>query len=198
MLIHAKYPGCGKTESVKRYCKARNKKFAVVGQFWQITLRLREWAEYVGSFHHAFGMSSQRGSNNKKTKMLCESKYDIVLIDKIYVAEIESLSHVKRMDGITIATGDVDQLQPVNNANTNYTGDGKVYMKEVLDEMFPNQLMLTEIKRARCLKHQKIDSLKSIKNCDKCILERQEYAKLFIVSKKMWMILILTSQVNLK
>ena len=96
-----------------------------------------------------FGISAE---DNKFMHRFNASEYDTIVFDEIFFNSVKVLTRVlhyvnKNKDKIIIATGDTQQLPPVE-ASTNQF-DYKHYLNFCADQIFPNQIFLEDIKRIK-------------------------------------------------
>ena len=81
-----------------------------------------------------------------------DSSYDVIIFDELYFSSIDMLARIKRYaelnpDKIILGTGDKDQLEPVEKLTNNK--DSIAYMEHCILTIFPNYIVLKEIKRLK-------------------------------------------------
>ena len=94
-----------------------------------------------------FGISEEE---QKFMKKFDASEYDTIVFDEIFFNNVKVLSkilnYVKRnTDKIIIATGDTQQLAPVEVITNQY--DYKYYLNFCADQIFPNQIFLEDVSK---------------------------------------------------
>jgi hypothetical protein len=110
-------------------------------------------------------------------------KYDIVMVDEIDMTPIPTMTKLMRAveQGLIkqmIVTGDVQQLEAINNYINNIKSQ-EVYYDNIKTLYFPTELRLREIKRARCHKHQVHYDLPTIRDCPDCLHERTTARRIY-------------------
>jgi hypothetical protein len=95
----------------------------------------------------------------EKTKPFDYSEFDVFVFDEIYCNDIQVLNRIKRFidnnkDKIIIATGDSEQLKPVNDI-TNQDIDYDDYMDSVMSQLFKNDIFLKINKRFKNVEDMK-------------------------------------------
>ncbi len=90
----------------------------------------------------------------EETKMLKfdDSAYNVIIFDELYFSNVAMLGHIKRYtesnpDKIILGTGDKDQLEPMGDMTNNK--DLVSYMEHCILTIFPNYIILKEIKRLK-------------------------------------------------
>lgn len=143
ILIKSSLPGCGKTESVKRFSK--NTLF--VCPFNELALELKKEGYHSVTAHSLLKICGFAGKNEElKEKAYDVSKYDTICFDEIFLHNSFILKKIdqwidKHPEIRFIATGDLLQNDPIGdpNENTNYNS--------IINMVFPNQITLTVNKR---------------------------------------------------
>ena len=85
-------------------------------------------------------------------KLFDDSDFDTIVFDEIFFNNIFFLTKIKKyvtehLDKIIIATGDTNQLPPVEEVTNQM--DPKYYLNLCVDQIFNNQLYLQDIKRIK-------------------------------------------------
>ena len=80
------------------------------------------------------------------------SKYDVIVFDEVYFANISMLAKIKRYsesnpNKIMLATGDTNQLETIDLVSNQI--DYETYTDHCINTIFPNGVMLHESKRLR-------------------------------------------------
>ena len=93
-----------------------------------------------------------------------DSRYDVIVFDEIYFANVRMLAKIKRYSEnnpgkIILATGDTNQLETIDLVSDQI--DYETYMDHCIDTVFPNNVMLHENKRLRTQADK--DTLKQLK-----------------------------------
>jgi hypothetical protein len=81
-----------------------------------------------------------------------DSKYDVIVFDEVYFANISMLAKIKRYSEsnpskIMLATGDTNQLETIDLVSNQI--DYEIYTDHCINTIFPNSVMLHENKRLR-------------------------------------------------
>ena len=81
-----------------------------------------------------------------------DSKYDVIVFDEVYFANISMLAKIKRYsesnpNKIMLATGDTNQLETIDLVSNQI--DYEIYTDHCINTIFPNGVMLHENKRLR-------------------------------------------------
>ena len=100
-----------------------------------------------------------------KMKTFDHSEFNVFVFDEIYCNDIHVLNRIKKFidtntDKIIIATGDSEQLKPVNEM-TNQDIDYDTYMDSIMSQLFKNEIILKINKRFK--NKEDMDRLEEIK-----------------------------------
>lgn len=147
LLIRARYAGSGKSY-ICEFMRDLGHKVLFVCPTNELAEKYGEDGITINRFF-GFGISAE---DNKFMHRFNASEYDTIVFDEIFFNSVKVLTRVlhyvnKNKDKIIIATGDTQQLPPVE-ASTNQF-DYKHYLNFCADQIFPNQIFLEDIKRIK-------------------------------------------------
>jgi len=156
ILIKSELPGCGKTESVKRYCKET----LFVCPFNELALEMKKEGYDVITAHMLLRINMTECAK-AKMRIVDISKYKVICFDEIYLHNNyvkKRIDHyVKTHPKIKfIFTGDMNQNDPIGDIDEDAIDHDKV-----VNYIAPNQITLKINKRLKDPKEQ--DKLKKIK-----------------------------------
>jgi len=150
ILIKGLYPGVGKSFAVLNYKGV--KKILFVTPFNKLAQQTRVKGCDAITMNMLLGYYGD-GKDYVKTVTYDISNYDCICFDEILINPPDILHKIdvfmnKNTDKKFIATGDVDQLQPINSTANNVTDLSK-YQLQCINHMFPNQITLKINKRLK-------------------------------------------------
>lgn len=202
LFVKGEKPGVGKSALAKLLSdkiKADGGKVLYLAQYWETVLEFAQKGD-IQSLYSAFCIafngqdlseqeevtSKGKGKGTKKRlrkKGINFKNYRMVVIDEIFTADIPSCRRIMQVlikkfpNLIIISNGDVGQLEPVNTDAINHVDakQRRKYYEDIIDRMFPHQLLLTKVKRARCQTHQHEYTLPEIRDCPDCQAVTQAY-----------------------
>ena len=148
IIINGLYPGVGKTTAVKN-CGL---KVLFITPYNKLAQELRKENFTAITLHHLLRMGIT-GTRMKHIKTYDISKFEAVCFDEVYLYNPFLLSKIHRyMQNNNsvhfIATGDLDQLEPIGLENQNVK-NAKEYLGKCVDILFPNKIILKENKRLK-------------------------------------------------
>ena len=151
ILINATLPGSGKSHSVKNY---KNKKILFVAPFNKLCQSIRDDGHDAITFHKLLGLNVMNNECEFIKKYNTQS-YDVICFDEIYMYSLNQLTRIKlfmnaRKDKKFIATGDLCQLDPIQNEylfNNIKNIDHKT--THAINSMFNNIITLKICKRVK-------------------------------------------------
>lgn len=149
VMILGLYPGVGKTTSVINY---KNKTILFVTPFNKLAQQTRIKGCDAITANMLLGYYGD-GKDYVKTVTHDVSKYTHICFDELLINPPDILQKIdvfmnKHTDKKFFATGDVDQLQPINCTYNNITNLPQ-YILHCVDHMFPNQITLKINKRLK-------------------------------------------------
>jgi hypothetical protein len=142
VMVRAEYGGCGKS-----YAAAYMKKLGHKVLFVCPTNKLAINTTGV-TLNKLFGFGM---ADNDKITKFDDSKYDVVVFDEVYFYSVCNLQKIKRYceknpDKIIIATGDMNQLEPIECSGNNVDAD---YIDTCINKIFEYDVYLQENKRLK-------------------------------------------------
>ena len=149
IMIKGIFPGVGKTTSVINF---QGHRLLFVTPFNKLAQQTRVKGHDAITLNMLLGFFGD-GKDYVKFSQYDISKYDCICFDEILINPPDILHKIdvymkKNSDKKLFATGDVDQLQPINFTPGNVT-DVRAYMLNCLNQMFPNHITLTINKRLK-------------------------------------------------
>lgn len=163
--------GAGKSTAFKQF--SEDKEILFVSPINSLRL------DFINDDHNSITLSEFLGevyddkSNTvKKGKFHDIEKYDIICFDEIYLYRVDQLRKIfyKIMDftGLVFATGDINQLKSIESIHYD-----KEYKVNMINQLFPNFILLKDVKRIKCLSC--LRNNKNSMNCNECKIQRQEW-----------------------
>ena len=148
IMIKSKYPGCGKTQCIKNLGK---KILFILPENKLCQDILNENIENINAvtFSKLFGLyADDKEIKALKHKQFDLSEYDGVCFDEIAKHSPDRLVRIcnfimSNTNLLIFGAGDHRQIKPIN-----YMGNSN-YLDDCLNILFPNQILLTEIKRIK-------------------------------------------------
>ncbi len=147
--VLGEFPGTGKTTSVKNY---ESGKKLFITPFNKLAQTLRQDKHEANTLNKLLGFYAD-GKEYAKMSEIDVTEYDVICFDEIFLYPPHILKKIdlfikKHPTKKIIATGDVDQLQPIGFTANNVT-DRQKYLRNCVDQIFPNQFMLKINKRLK-------------------------------------------------
>jgi hypothetical protein len=166
ILIKGYFPGVGKTMSVIKY---QNHKILFVTPFNKLAQELQKQEHKAITLNMLLGIFAD-GKEYAKTYSYDINPYDCICFDEIFLYEPKRLKKIdvfmkKNLTKKYFATGDIDQLQPID-IEVNNIPNLREYQQSCINQMFPNQI---ELKISKRLKTEK--DRNKMKNLKKEIFE---------------------------
>jgi len=154
LLIKSLYPGCGKSQSVKNFGK---KTLFILPENTLCRDIKKDGFDSI-TFSKLFGLYAD-DMELKHKKEFDVNDYEVICFDEIAKHSIDRLKRIAEFiksnpDKWIIGAGDCNQINPIG-----FTGDSS-YLDSCLNIMFPNQILLKEIKRTKNEKDK--DTIKGI------------------------------------
>jgi len=166
IMIKAELPGSGKSHAVKHY---KGKKILFITPTNKLAQGIRkDGHDAITSCKllndYSGGQRYSKGSEYDTTE------YDVICFDEIYMYNPRKLATIHKFmkrhpDKKYIATGDLDQLEPISDSGNTYNNikNLREHMNKAVDYMFPNQITLTICKRVSTdAERQKLRELKKL------------------------------------
>ena len=152
ILLKGKYPGVGKSTAIIGYKYKDNHKILFVTPFNKLAQQTRIKGCDAITMNMLLGYYGD-GQEYIKTVQYDVSGYDCICFDEILINPPHILHKIdtfmnKHADKKFLATGDVDQLQPID-FTANNVPDVSQYLLKCINYMFPNQLTLKINKRLK-------------------------------------------------
>ena len=150
VLIKGTAPGVGKTTCVKNYNKKGKKLF--VTPFNKLAQQTRMSGQDAITLNTLLGIYGD-GKKYAKIKPYDITNYECICFDEIMINPPHILQQIdyfmkQNPEKFFFATGDVDQLQPIQ-CYANNVQNSPLYLSECIDQMFPSQITLTINKRLK-------------------------------------------------
>lgn len=149
ILIKGTLPGVGKTTSVTNY---KNHKILIVPPYNKLAQQLRIEGHnsvtlnmLLGFYGDGQDYKTWNGYNTDEFDCIC---YDEIMINPPKVLKKIDLFMKKHPEKKYLATGDVDQLQPID-FNPNNVKNKQMYLMECINQMFQHQITLKINKRLK-------------------------------------------------
>ena len=147
VMVRAEFAGCGKSHACKAM-EQRGHKVLFVCPTNKLVQNNKENGVTLNVF---FGVGMTDDVTSKMSKF-DDEKYDVIVFDEIYFANVRMLSKIKRYaeqnpNKIILATGDTNQLETIDLISNCLDYD--TYMDHCIDTIFPNNIMLKENKRLK-------------------------------------------------
>jgi hypothetical protein len=145
VIVRAEYAGCGKSSS----CKSLQDFGYRVLMICPTNKLLRNHSDVESvTLNKFFGYGVD---DNVKMKKFDDSPYDVIIFDEIYFTDIKGLRKIYKYslnnDKIILATGDINQLESVEQISNNKNYDE--YLNHCINMIFPYYINLQEIKRVK-------------------------------------------------
>lgn len=195
VIVTGSLPGVGKSHSVKEYQKT-GKRVLFVCPFNKLCQSVKKDGLKAITSHKLLNDYADRNAY-AKGKQFDVSEYDAICFDEVFMYSDTRLKKIDRYmsahpDIKFIATGDLDQLQPIQSEREGCViPDMKQYRMRALDMMFPNQIQLEICKRVRTEKERE-----TLKNLKADIFDAKNKAKTFEVLAKYFPIVTRMSDVT--
>ena len=146
-MVKGLFPGVGKTTSITSY---ENHKILFVTPFNKLAQQTRVKGHDAITLNMLLGFFGD-GQQYVKFSQYDTSKYDCICFDEILINSPDILQKVdifmkQNPKKKFFATGDVDQLQPINFTPNNVT-NVRSYLLNCINQMFPNHITLKINKR---------------------------------------------------
>ena len=166
--VFGKYPGVGKTHTA---CNAF-KNPLIITPWNSLRCDLAESGRKVMTVNSLFGMGPADRYPQKHTYKELLDGVDGIVFDEIMLNSLLMLIHIKKFcadqkDIPIICTGDENQLEPVDTQYQNNIKDKAQYNLQIVKCIFPDCIVLKEVKRCCCSKHKAMD-----RGCNACITEQ--------------------------
>ena len=147
VMVRAEFAGCGKSYACKAM-EARGHKVLFVCPTNKLAQNNLENGVTLNSF---FGVGMTDDATQRMAKF-DDSKYDVIVFDEVYFANISMLAKIKRYsesnpNKIMLATGDTNQLETIDLVSNQI--DYEIYTDHCINTIFPNSVMLRVNKRLR-------------------------------------------------
>jgi hypothetical protein len=146
-LVKGKLPGCGKTYACTHY---KSKKSLIISPYNTLVQHQRENGNDSITLNKLVGIGVNQNVKNTPYDV---TGYDTVIFDEIFLYGVDELSMIvdfieNHKDVKILATGDCDQLEPVN-FYLNNVGNQSEYLSRCINQIFKNQMTLKENKRLK-------------------------------------------------
>ena len=162
VMIKANTPGCGKSYICEGMVELGHKVIFICP-----TNKLVQKYEAANDNITSITVNNFFGIKigDMKMKSFDSSEFNVFVFDEIYCNDIHVLNRIKMFidnnkDKIIIATGDSEQLKPVNEI-TNQDIDYDEYMDSIMSQLFKNEIILKINKRFK--NQEDMDRLEEIK-----------------------------------
>ena len=144
-MVRAEFVGCGKSFDCKAM-ETRGREVLFVCPTNKLAQNNKENGVTLNTFF-AVGMTDDATQRMSKFD---DSKYDVVVFDEIYFANVQMLTKIKRYSennpqNIILATGDTNQVETIDLVSNQI--DYEVHVDHCINTIFPNSIMLHEDKR---------------------------------------------------
>jgi ATP-dependent exoDNAse (exonuclease V) alpha subunit len=142
-MIKADTPGCGKSYICEGMVELGHN-VIVVCPTNKLVQQYEAANDKITSVTLNKFFSIKMDEQKEKIKPFDYSEFDVFVFDEIYCNDIQILNRIKRFvdnikHKIIIATGDSEQLKPVNDI-TNQDIDYEDYMDSVMSQLFNNEI----------------------------------------------------------
>jgi hypothetical protein len=153
VVVRAEFAGSGKSHACKHMQK-RGHNVVFVCPTNKLCQAINEDEETKDikavTANHFFGVGLTEESRSARFD---DAKYDVVVFDEIFLLDTRKLARIKKYaethpEKIVLATGDTNQLEPVEPMTNTYH-DTEAYTNQCVDLILPYQLYFRENKRLR-------------------------------------------------